>query len=89
MRLLKDDDSPTALNAGVTTGTPWGNADTWTGAPQMTYKVYVPVAGQYYLSVYTYSWNDQTDSFHFVVNGQHQFRAGKDKGCFVNEVVSQ
>ena len=85
MQVQKDGDQPTSLNEGVTTGTPWNDANTWTDAPQMTFKVSVPADGKYYLNVYSYSWNDQSNSFHFILNGQHQFRAGKDTGKFTNE----
>ena len=85
MQVQKSGDQPTSLKDGVTTGTPWNDTNTWTSAPQMTYKVYVPTAGKYYLSVYSYSWDDQSNSFHLILNGQHQFRAGKDTGKFTNE----
>lgn len=85
MQVQKVGDTPTSLKDGVTTGTPWNETNTWTSASQMTYKVSVPETGKYYLSVYSYSWNDKSNSFHLILNGQHQFRAGKDTGKFTNE----
>ena len=42
-------------------------------SPSITYRIWVPEAGEYYLSVYSNAPNANSDSFHFGVNGKHVF----------------
>ena len=63
-----------------------------TGNPSLTFRVWVPEAGNYYLNVFSNAPNNNADSFYFGVNNTYRFAsqdAVSNKSGGTNEAVGE